>query len=55
MSEQMIAEISEYIQRRAAAFMEQQRQDEKIKRKYIAGHGELVGLILYREYLNRKA
>ena len=55
MSEQMIAEISEYIQRRAAAFVEQQRRNDEIKKKYIAEHGELVGLILYREYLNRKA
>lgn len=37
----------------AAAAREKQR--EKVKRAYIAAHGDLVGLVLYREYLEQEA
>lgn len=40
-----------YIEKAAAAARKKQQQREKVKRSYIAAHGDLVGLVLYRQYL----
>lgn len=45
----------DYIKSSAGAWNEKQQQREKVKRAYIAAHGDLVGLVLYREYLEQEA
>jgi hypothetical protein len=42
------------IEKAAAAARKKQQQREKVKRAYIAAHGDLVGLVLYREYLEQE-
>lgn len=44
----------DYIKSSAGAWNEKQQQREKVKRAYIAAHGDLVGLVLYREYLQKE-
>lgn len=45
---------TDYIKERAAAFNAECKHNDAIKAAYIKEHGELVGLLLYREYLNKK-
>lgn len=44
----------DYIKSSAGAWDEKQKQREKVKRAYIAAHGDLVGLVLYREHLQKE-
>ena len=44
----------DYIKSSAGAWNEKRQQREKVKRAYIAAHGDLVGLVLYREYLQKE-
>ena len=44
----------DYIKSSAGAWNEKQQQREKVKRAYIAAHGDLVGMVLYREYLEQE-
>lgn len=41
-------------QKEVAAAAAREKQREKVKRAYIAAHGDLVGLVLYREYLEQE-
>ena len=44
----------DYIKSSARALNEKQQQREKVKRAYIAAHGDLVGLVLYLEHLQKE-
>ena len=44
----------DYIKSSAGAWNEKQQRAEKVKRAYNSAHGDLVGLVLYREYLQKE-
>ena len=44
----------DYIKSSAGAWNEKQQREENVKRAYISAHGDLVGLVLYREHLQQE-